>query len=137
MHIITPEDRQAMRDSFARVLQAHGAEAQVRRTMDSASGIDPALWRQLAELGIIGVLVAQALADGAPDADVLMNLAAFACADTFSQVAAASIQMHSGIGFTWEHPAHLYRRRARTDAQLFGTSAFCRDRYLSALEATA
>jgi alkylation response protein AidB-like acyl-CoA dehydrogenase len=80
---------------------------------------------------------AQALADGAPESDALVNLAAFTCADAFSQVAATSIQMHGGIAFTWEHPAHLYLRRARTDALLFGSPSFYRDRYLSVLEKSA
>jgi alkylation response protein AidB-like acyl-CoA dehydrogenase len=73
---------------------------------------------------------AGALAGDAPDAKAAISLAAFACADAFAQVAATSIQMHGGIAFTWEHPAHLYLRRARADAQLFGTSAFHRERFL-------
>jgi alkylation response protein AidB-like acyl-CoA dehydrogenase len=80
---------------------------------------------------------AAALAAGTPDADALVSLAAFACADAFHQVAATSIQMHGGIAFTWEHPAHLYLRRARVDAQLFGSSDFHRDRYVTALEMAA
>jgi alkylation response protein AidB-like acyl-CoA dehydrogenase len=80
---------------------------------------------------------ANALATGAPDAPALVSLAAFACADAFHQVAAASIQMHGGIAFTWEHPSHLYLRRARVDAQLFGPSSYHRDRYVSALEIAA
>ena len=36
---------------------------------------------------------------------------------------------------TWTHPAHLYLRRARADAQLFGTPAAYRERYLEALGA--
>jgi alkylation response protein AidB-like acyl-CoA dehydrogenase len=80
---------------------------------------------------------AKALAEGSVESDVLVNLAAFACADAFSQVAATSIQMHGGIGFTAAHPAHLYLRRARADAQLFGTSSMYRERYLSALEKAA
>jgi alkylation response protein AidB-like acyl-CoA dehydrogenase len=76
---------------------------------------------------------AQALADGAPDAGAWISLAAFACADAFTTVTAASIQMHGGIGFTWEHPAHLYLRRARADAQLLGTSSFYRERYIQQL----
>jgi len=78
---------------------------------------------------------AQALADGAPDAGAAISLAAFACADAFTTVAAASIQMHGGIAFTWAHPAHLYLRRARSDAQLFGAPAFYRERYLRQLGA--
>ncbi len=78
---------------------------------------------------------AQALADGAPDAAAAVSLAAFACADAFVTVAATSIQMHGGIAFTWAHPAHLYLRRARADAQLFGPPAFYRERYLRQLGA--
>ena len=78
---------------------------------------------------------AQALADGAPDADAAISLAAFACADAFVTVAATSVQMHGGIAFTWAHPAHLYLRRARADAQLFGAPAFYRERYLRQLGA--
>jgi alkylation response protein AidB-like acyl-CoA dehydrogenase len=43
--------------------------------------------------------------------------------------------MHGGIAFTWAHPAHLYLRRARADAQLFGGSAQYRERYLKELGA--
>lgn len=80
---------------------------------------------------------AQAIADDAPDREILVNLASFACADAFSEVAAAAIQMHGGIAFTWEHPAHLYLRRARADAQLFGSSDLYRERYVAALENAA
>ena len=74
------------------------------------------------------------LADQAPDADAAISLAAFACADAFVQTAATSIQMHGGIAFTWAHPAHLYLRRARADAQLFGAPAFHRERFIQLLE---
>ncbi|MGA0603209.1 acyl-CoA dehydrogenase family protein [Caulobacter sp. KR2-114] len=75
------------------------------------------------------------LAEGAADADAAVSLAAFACADAFTQVTATAIQMHGGIAFTWSHPAHLYLRRARADAQLFGAPAVHRERYLQALGA--
>jgi alkylation response protein AidB-like acyl-CoA dehydrogenase len=80
---------------------------------------------------------AEALAGGRDEARAAIDLAAFACADAFSRTAADAIQMHGGIGFTWEHPAHLYLRRARACAQLFGEPARYRDRYVSALEAAA
>lgn len=76
---------------------------------------------------------AAALAGNASDADELAALAAFVCADAYEKVAADAIQMHGGIAFTWAHPAHLYLRRARADAQLFGNSAAHRERYLKAL----
>lgn len=77
---------------------------------------------------------ASAFDESAAERDELINLAAFACADAFVQTAASAIQMHGGIGFTWDHWAHLYWRRARTDAQLFGDADFYRDRYLAAKE---
>lgn len=80
---------------------------------------------------------ARALAAGTPDAAALVSLAGFACADAFHQVAAMAIQMHGGIAFTWEHPAHLYLRRARVNAQLFGASDVHRERYVAALENAA
>jgi alkylation response protein AidB-like acyl-CoA dehydrogenase len=59
-----------------------------------------------------------------------LALAQAYCSDAFVFVAATNIQVHGGIGFTWEHPAHLYLRRARTDAQLLGPPAAHRERYL-------
>jgi alkylation response protein AidB-like acyl-CoA dehydrogenase len=69
------------------------------------------------------------------DATEAVSLAAFSCADAFVTTAATSIQMHGGIAFTWEHPAHLYLRRARADAELFGSSSFHRERFIQALGA--
>ncbi|MGE2717937.1 acyl-CoA dehydrogenase family protein [Mycolicibacterium litorale] len=63
-------------------------------------------------------------------ADGAVALAGFACAEAYRDVAADAIQMHGGIGFTWEHPAHLYLRRARTGMQLFGGPRLHRERYL-------
>jgi alkylation response protein AidB-like acyl-CoA dehydrogenase len=57
-------------------------------------------------------------------------LAGLACAEAFETTAMQAIQMHGGIGFTWEHPCHLFLRRARTGMQLFGDSRTHRERYL-------
>jgi alkylation response protein AidB-like acyl-CoA dehydrogenase len=76
---------------------------------------------------------ARELAAGADGAQLAVDLAAFACADAFTTVTAASVQMHGGIAFTWDHPAHLYLRRARADAQLLGTPSFYRERYVQQL----
>lgn len=76
---------------------------------------------------------AACLARRAPESAQAISLAAFACADAFTAIAAASIQMHGGIAFTWDHPAHLYLRRARADAELLGSSSFHRERYVQQL----
>ena len=50
----------------------------------------------------------------------LAPLAALHCSRTFVQVAAEMIQLHGGIGFTWEHEAHLYLKRAKSTQLLLG-----------------
>ncbi len=51
---------------------------------------------------------------------------AFAC-DTYSDAAGEMIQLHGGIGFTWEHDAHLYFKRARSNRGLLGTPDWHRE----------
>lgn len=80
---------------------------------------------------------ARQLSVGAPMKDAAIALAAFACGDAFVRCAKDAIQMHGGIAFTWEHPAHLYLRRARSGAQLYGDGNHWRERYVTALEAQA
>lgn len=80
---------------------------------------------------------AQALTEFPDDYLASVALAAFTCADAFVRVAKDAVQMHGGIAFTWDHPAHLYLRRARSAAQLYGDSAHWRERYVRALEAVA
>ncbi|GHH25408.1 acyl-CoA dehydrogenase family protein [Streptomyces lanatus] len=60
-----------------------------------------------------------------PDAGeprVAAGAAAVVCSAAYRRAVAEYVQFHGGIGFTWEHPAHLYVRRARADEALFGTS---------------
>ncbi|WP_155059701.1 acyl-CoA dehydrogenase family protein [Streptomyces blattellae] len=53
---------------------------------------------------------------------VAASAAAVACTGAYRLATAEYVQLHGGIGFTWEHPAHLYVRRARGDEALFGTA---------------
>ncbi|RSM55802.1 acyl-CoA dehydrogenase [Actinoplanes sp. ATCC 53533] len=52
---------------------------------------------------------------------VAAGVAQVVCSETYRRAAAEYVQLHGGIGFTWEHPAHLYLRRARSAEVLFGT----------------
>jgi alkylation response protein AidB-like acyl-CoA dehydrogenase len=79
--------------------------------------------------------VAGSFDDGDPARFADLALAQAYCSDAYVFVAATNIQLHGGIGFTWEHPAHLYLRRARTDAQLLGSPSWHRDRYLQQIGA--
>ena len=55
------------------------------------------------------------------------------CSDAYTTVATENVQIHGGIGFTWEHDAHLYFRRARADEQLLGGAAVHRERLATLL----
>jgi len=60
-------------------------------------------------------------ADNAPeDRALAARLAKSYCSQAYFDVAAAAIQLHGGIGFTWEHAAHLYFKRATSSRQMFG-----------------
>ncbi len=69
-----------------------------------------------------------ALADGSDDPALVTSIAQATASTAFSRIAADTIQVHGGIGFTWEHQAHLYFKRAATDAALLGSAEQHRDR---------
>ena len=48
---------------------------------------------------------------------------------------ASALQVHGGIGFTWEHDLHLYLKRAQLDEVTFGDAGFHRDRLVDLLRA--
>jgi alkylation response protein AidB-like acyl-CoA dehydrogenase len=54
-------------------------------------------------------------------------IAKSACSEAYLHAASENIQIHGGMGFTYEHPAHLYLRRAKTDELLFGDPAHWRE----------
>lgn len=56
-----------------------------------------------------------------PDLDELAHSALAVAGDTFLTAAKTAIQVHGAIGFTWEHDAHLFLKRAMSTRQLFGT----------------
>ncbi|MBY8861370.1 acyl-CoA/acyl-ACP dehydrogenase [Nocardia sp. CA2R105] len=71
---------------------------------------------------------AWALQDGTDDPAVAASIAQAICSAAYTRIAADTIQVHGGIGFTWEHQAHLYFKRAFTDAALLGSAEEHRDR---------
>jgi alkylation response protein AidB-like acyl-CoA dehydrogenase len=69
-----------------------------------------------------------AAAEHSADLPLAASLAKSYCSDAYFEVAAATIQVHGGIGFTWEHPAHLYFKRAKSSQLLFGHPRAHRER---------
>jgi alkylation response protein AidB-like acyl-CoA dehydrogenase len=71
--------------------------------------------------------------EGEASAKMLTHLAKAYCCDTYMAAAVDNIQIHGGIGFTWEHEAHLHYRRAHVTRQLFDDPTFHRDRLVDCL----
>ena len=59
-------------------------------------------------------------ATGSDDLAVAAPMAKSYCSEAYFRIASDTIQVHGGIGFTWEHPAHLYFKRAKSSELLFG-----------------
>ena len=71
---------------------------------------------------------AAAVAEDSPEIAVLAALVKALASDTYFHVAAENIQIHGGIGFTWEHDAHLYFKRAKSSELLLGDGNYHRER---------
>lgn len=80
-----------------------------------------------------------AIDEGADDVAIAVHAAKAFATDTFFECAGNMIQLHGGIGFTWEHDAHLFFKRAQADRTLLGTPDWHREQVacLIGLEAAA
>jgi alkylation response protein AidB-like acyl-CoA dehydrogenase len=87
------------------------------------------VWIQVTQARAAARYAAACLAAGDPDTPVAIALAKAACGDAAVHAAQECVQMHGGIGFTWEHPAHLLLKRAKSGSVAFGTP----DRHRAAL----
>lgn len=77
---------------------------------------------------------ALAISSNKDDQQLMAFLAGFTCADNFRKISAEAIQLHGGIAYTTEHPAHLYWRRAQTGQWLYCSSNSLRELYLKEWE---
>jgi alkylation response protein AidB-like acyl-CoA dehydrogenase len=80
------------------------------------------LWVGVTQARAAARYAAVALAVGDPDTPVAIALAKAACSDIAVRAAQECLQLHGGIGFTWEHPTHLYLKRAKSSSMGFGTA---------------
>jgi alkylation response protein AidB-like acyl-CoA dehydrogenase len=114
------------------------AYAKERRQFARQIGSFQAIKHRLADL-YVAVTQARAasryaagcLAEGSADAAVAVAMAKAYCGEAAVRAAEECVQLHGGIGFTWEHPAHLYLKRAKSGSIAFGTP----DRHRSTLAA--
>jgi alkylation response protein AidB-like acyl-CoA dehydrogenase len=116
-------------------LESTVAHLKERRQFGRVVGGFQALKHRLADLFVevesalaAARYAAAALAAGDPDADVAASVAQAFCSDAAVHAAEEAIQLHGGIGMTWEHPAHLYLKRAKADQIALGTAGLHRGR---------
>jgi alkylation response protein AidB-like acyl-CoA dehydrogenase len=99
-----------------------------REQFGRAIGSFQAVKHRLADLAVdlerarSAVVYAAALHDEDPDAELPAAIAGAVATDTVIRAVHEAVQLHGGIGFTWEHPAHFYVRRALGDEGLFGSA---------------
>jgi alkylation response protein AidB-like acyl-CoA dehydrogenase len=79
------------------------------------------VWAAVSTARSVARTAADALATGTPDTELVVAVAAAYCSDTAVLAAEECVQLHGGIGMTWEHPAHLYLGRAKSSQLALGT----------------
>ena len=70
---------------------------------------------------------AESIKDDSPNAATAVSMAKSYCGDAYKQVTDHGVQIHGGIGFTWDHDMHLYFKRARSSDTAFGDSNYHRE----------
>lgn len=71
---------------------------------------------------------AWALTESDPSARAAVSIAKAYCSDAYREVANRGVQVHGGLGFTWEHDLQLYYKRSKSSETLFGDATFHRER---------
>ncbi|HVL33121.1 MAG TPA: acyl-CoA dehydrogenase family protein, partial [Actinomycetota bacterium] len=78
---------------------------------------------------------AWALERDAPDASAAVSVAKAYASDAAVRIAKSAVQVHGGVGFTWEHDLHLYLKRLKADEHAFGDANAHRERIAALLQA--
>jgi alkylation response protein AidB-like acyl-CoA dehydrogenase len=109
--------------------------AKTRQQFGRAIGSFQAVQHQCADMLLMtesarsaSYYAAWALTEGDASASVAVSIAKAYCSDAYREVANRGIQVHGGIGFTWEHDLQLYYKRSKSSETLFGDATFHRER---------
>ncbi|MFG2639504.1 acyl-CoA dehydrogenase family protein [Streptomyces sp. NPDC048370] len=80
------------------------------------------LWLEIVNARAVARAAADALATGSPEAPLTVAVAQAYCSKVAVHAAEECVQLHGGIGMTWEHPAHLALKRAKSDQIALGSA---------------
>jgi alkylation response protein AidB-like acyl-CoA dehydrogenase len=95
------------------------------------------LWLEVVSARAAARNAADALATGSPDTPLAVAVAQAYCSKVAVHAAEECIQLHGGVGMTWEHPAHLYLKRAKADSIAYGTAGHHRETIAELMELPA
>ncbi|MAJ59764.1 MAG: hypothetical protein CBC48_07300 [bacterium TMED88] len=125
---------------FQMTLQHVKDRVQFGRTIGSFQAIKHRmadLWAELEGARAATWYAALAVADGQPDLDEAVAVAGSFVRENAAFLAGESLQLHGGVGFTWEYDVHLYLRRAQADKLLYGDPSWHREKLCQAVEIVA
>jgi hypothetical protein len=94
------------------------------------------LWASVSSAVAVSRAAADALATGS-DVDIAVAVAASFCSELAVHAAEEALQLHGGIGMTWEHPVHLYLGRAKSSELALGSPERHRDALASFVDLPA
>jgi alkylation response protein AidB-like acyl-CoA dehydrogenase len=93
------------------------------------------LQMQLEAMRVAAEFAALAWAEEFEDVDLAVATAGAYVDDAFAHLSGEALQLHGGIGFTWDHDVHLFVRRAKVNQVLYGDGAWHRERLVQLTEA--
>jgi alkylation response protein AidB-like acyl-CoA dehydrogenase len=124
----------------AKVLEATVEYAKIREQFGVPIGSFQAIKFKCADMLLqleaarsASLYASNAVATGAEDRAISAEAAKAVCSDAYFAIAAESVQIHGGIGFTWEHDTHLYFKRAKASELLLGNGDLHRERIATRL----
>jgi alkylation response protein AidB-like acyl-CoA dehydrogenase len=124
-----------MTGGMQRLLEITVEYAKTRKQFGRAIGEFQAVQHQCADMLVYtessrsaAYYAAYAIQEGIPEARLAVSVAKAYASDAYREVGNRAIQVHGGMGFTWENDAHLFYRRAKASELAYGDAAFHRER---------
>jgi alkylation response protein AidB-like acyl-CoA dehydrogenase len=124
-----------MTGGMQRLLEITVEYAKTRKQFGRAIGEFQAVQHQCADMLVYtessrsaAYYAAYAIQEGIPEARLAVSVAKAYASDAYREVGNRAIQVHGGMGFTWENDVHLFYRRAKASEVAYGDAAFHRER---------
>ena len=124
-----------------KVLETSADYAKTRQQFGKPIGIYQAVSHRLADMLVLSesgrsatYYAAWAVEADAPDRSLASSMAKAYVSDAYRKIAGDGIQVHGGIGFTWEHDMHLYFKRAKSSEVTLGDATYHRELVAQALD---